>query len=219
MMKICCTCGLEKELSAAFSKKSAAKDGHQSYCKECRSEYDRLKSTPEKKAKKKADRIIRIARNPERAKVYEKHRRQITREWRRQYHLNRLHNDLSYRLAHNLRSRLKSALKRGYKAGSAVRDLGCSIPEFRAHLESQFLPGMSWGNYGTVWNLDHRVPLAAFNLHDHEQMLRAAHFSNLQPMWSSVNSSKGSKYQQEVYHHYQLSQTRSPPQGNLPSSE
>ena len=31
-----------------------------------------------------------------------------------------------------------NAIKGNYKTGSAVRDLGCSIDEFKAHIESKF---------------------------------------------------------------------------------
>ncbi len=41
----------------------------------------------------------------------------------------------SARLAHNLRGRLAS----GLRAGSAVKDLGCSIDELKQYLENQFL--------------------------------------------------------------------------------
>lgn len=34
-------------------------------------------------------------------------------------------------------------------------------------------------------------PLAAFDLTDPEQLARACHFSNLQPLWWRVNLSKG----------------------------
>lgn len=41
--------------------------------------------------------------------------------------------------------------------------LGYSLHELKVHLERQFLPGMSWNNYGT-WHLDHIIPLASFKI-------------------------------------------------------
>lgn len=96
------------------------------------------------------------------------------------------------RLAKNLRSRLNQAVRGGFKAGSAVRDLGCSIDEFRAHIEAQFLPGMSWDNWGK-WHIDHVLPLAWFDLTDRVQFLTAAHYTNMQPLWAVNNLSKGSR--------------------------
>src|ERR1700730_11142444 len=71
---------------------------------------------------------------------------------------------LNRHIAHVLRSRLNMALKRSFKSGSAVRDLGCTIPEFKTCIAGKFKPGMSWENHGTVWHLDHIHPLSAFDL-------------------------------------------------------
>jgi len=94
------------------------------------------------------------------------------------------------RLAHNLRSRLNDALKRRAKRGSAVALLGCSVDQAVAHIERQFKQGMSWDNYGQ-WELDHIVPLASFDLTDSEQLKRACHFTNIQPLWVAENRLKG----------------------------
>ncbi len=68
---------------------------------------------------------------------------------------------------------------------SGVRDLGCSIQQFKEYIEAQFSSGMSWDNHGKVWQLDHVVPLASFDLTDREQLLKACHFSNFQPLLKS----------------------------------
>jgi hypothetical protein len=97
-------------------------------------------------------------------------------------------------LARGLRNRMNQALRRSAKGGSAVRDLGCTIPELRAHLEAQFAPGMSWDNWTTNgWHIDHIIPLAAFDLADRKQFQKAAHFTNLQPLWAADNYSKGAR--------------------------
>jgi hypothetical protein len=101
--------------------------------------------------------------------------------------------DANYCLARILRARV-SKLARGQKAGSAVRDLGCSVEELRAHLEARFAPGMTWENYGPKgWHIDHILPLAGFDLTDRQQFLRACHFSNLQPLWWRENLQKGAR--------------------------
>jgi hypothetical protein len=60
-----------------------------------------------------------------------------------------------------------------------------------AHLERQFLPGMSWENR-TRWDVDHIVPLKAFSFTSAEDPdFRAAwHLSNLRPLWSGDNVKK-----------------------------
>jgi len=102
--------------------------------------------------------------------------------------------DVQFKLAGNLRARLNTALKKGNKSGSAVRDLGCSIAYFKQHLESQFQEGMSWKNYGrSGWHIDHIIPLSSFNLTAREQLLKACHYSNMQPLWAKDNLKKSNK--------------------------
>ncbi len=108
----------------------------------------------------------------------------------------RYHGNLQFRLAVNLRNRVYAAMTRGYRAGSAVRDLGCTIPELIAHLEAQFTEGMSWENFG-AWHLDHKTRLSWFDLTNREQFLRAAHYTNLQPLWAADNISKLNRWEDQ----------------------
>lgn len=98
--------------------------------------------------------------------------------------------DPSFRIACNLRSRLSKVVAREFKRGSAVKDLGCSLPKLKLWLEMQFTPGMTWKNYGE-WHIDHVRPLASFDLTIRSEFLQACHFSNLQPLWALDNLSKG----------------------------
>jgi hypothetical protein len=89
------------------------------------------------------------------------------------------------------------ALKTDQKVGSAVRDLGCTVGELKAYLESKFQPGMAWQNWGVgagKWNIDHVRPLVSFDLTDRQQFLQAYRYSNLQPLWSIDNLSKHDKW-------------------------
>jgi hypothetical protein len=85
---------------------------------------------------------------------------------------------------------MRNAILRQFKAGSAVRDLGCSISELKVYIESKFQSGMSWNNYGK-WHIDHIKPLVKFDLQDRAQFLEACHFTNLQPLWAEQNILKG----------------------------
>lgn len=106
----------------------------------------------------------------------------------------RYRNDINFRLANLLRSRLGHAVRDGRKAGSAVSDLGCTIPELKVHLETQFTEGMNWDNWALDgWHIDHIVPLSSFDLTDPEQVKTACHFMNLQPMWAKENIRKGAR--------------------------
>lgn len=97
-------------------------------------------------------------------------------------------------LSQRLQARFIDASPNG-RAGHAVTDLGCTLPEFIAHIERQWTSGMAWESWGTHgWQLDHKRPLASYNLQDREQCMAALHFTNYQPMWAEANRSKGVKW-------------------------
>lgn len=73
--------------------------------------------------------------------------------------------------------------------------IGCNPEELRAYIESQWSPGMTWDNHcHSGWHIDHKRPLASFDLTDPEQQARAFHYTNLQPLWKSDNLKKGAKH-------------------------
>jgi hypothetical protein len=101
---------------------------------------------------------------------------------KKKYVKNRKAIDINFRLACNLRTRLNSALKNNSKLGSAVRDLGCPIEFFKDYIATKFHDGMTWGNYGSYWELDHIKELADFDLTDRKQFLEAVNYKNYQPL-------------------------------------
>lgn len=110
----------------------------------------------------------------------------------------RYKNDPQYRIRELLRQRMKKVIKRGQKTGSTLDLLGCSADHVRAHIQSQFKPGMNWNNGGTgkgKWHIDHRIPCASFDLTDEAQQRLCFHWTNLQPMWSLANIRKGKHLQ------------------------
>lgn len=121
----------------------------------------------------------------EKNKFNMKDRSEYLKAWRKE----KSQNDPNFKIKNNLRSRLSNALRRHTKNGSAIKDLGCSIEQFKEYLESKFQPGMTWDNYGK-WHIDHIVPLSSFNLSDRKQFLKACHYTNLQPLWAIDNIKK-----------------------------
>lgn len=123
------------------------------------------------------------------------------KEWKQKNkkHVNDRYNnkkktDINFRLTVQLRDRIKKAIKNNAKGGSAVRDLGCTIPEFKKYIEAKFQSGMTWENWSLHgWHLDHIIPLDSFDLTDREQFLKACHYTNMQPLWAFDNLSKGNK--------------------------
>lgn len=122
-------------------------------------------------------------------------RKEYVRKNRKRYSDNkvlRYKNDLDFRIKEKLRTRLSRAVSRNRETPSAVRDLGCSIRELKLYLENRFIEGMSWDNYGK-WHIDHIVPLNSFDLKNPEELKKAIHYSNLQPLWESDNKRKSDK--------------------------
>jgi hypothetical protein len=185
-------------------------DGYQKH-KEKRKEYGRQYNIDNKEEiAKRAKRYYK--NNKEQIAEYkrqwqQKNSKQISKRlkrWQRDnkehvndYARNRRKNDLNYRILCNLRSRLSTVIKsQGSKKSHRTMELaGCSIDELKNHIQSQFIDGMSWDNYGRKgWHIDHIVPCAMFDLRKPEEQLKCFHYTNLQPLWWPDNCHKNSFY-------------------------
>lgn len=96
---------------------------------------------------------------------------------------------LMERVMMNVRGRIQS------RAGRAIpftteELLGCVAEDLMRHLQGQFSGGLEWANYGLVWAIDHRVPLAQFDLSRNDELKQACHYTNLQPLSKRMNSVK-----------------------------
>ena len=58
---------------------------------------------------------------------------------------------------------------------------------------------MTIGNYGSVWQLDHCLPIASFTLLDENDMKKCLYWINLRPMYSNENISKNDKIDYHLY--------------------
>lgn len=71
-----------------------------------------------------------------------------------------------------------------------------NVEQLKMHLEKQFLPGMSWDNYGkSGWHIDHKIPISAFNYEKPGDIdfKRCWELTNLRPMWAIDNIRKRAK--------------------------
>lgn len=119
---------------------------------------------------------------------------------RRKYENNKCKTDVNYKIRKNLRIRLNRALNGIVKSVSTLVLIGCSIEELKKRFETAFYTNpktgemMSWENYGFYgWHIDHIVPLSSFDLTDPEQLKKACHYTNLQPLWWFENLSKNDR--------------------------
>jgi hypothetical protein len=92
-------------------------------------------------------------------------------------------------LIHN---NIKNSLqKMGFRKNTKTADiLGCSFEEFKSHIESQFVDGMSWDNRN-LWHIDHIMPVSMEKTED--EIIRLNHYRNLRPLWAKDNLSKSDK--------------------------
>ena len=109
---------------------------------------------------------------------------------RRAYMACRLATNPNYRFWNSQRSRLHHGLKAGKFTLRTKQLVGGTAEQAKLHIEAQFVEGMSWANHGTVWQIDHKFPLARIAHENFEHVLRASHYTNLQPLFLAENIQK-----------------------------
>lgn len=74
--------------------------------------------------------------------------------------------------------------------GIIYNHIGCDIYFLRQWVESKFMEGMSWDNYGEVWIVDHIVPARIFDLFNENDLALCWNYRNLMPMFKCDNLKK-----------------------------
>jgi hypothetical protein len=92
------------------------------------------------------------------------------------------------RIASNLRNRLYKAVTKKFQGIMSL--VGCELNELLLYLEQQFDDKMTWGNYGTYWEINHIKPCDSFNLNDLNEQIKCFHYTNLQPLTITENRKK-----------------------------
>jgi len=181
--KKCNSCG-ETKPSNLFYIDNNKPDGLSTFCKECKDRSNRrwAKNNPEKNEKSNV-------------KSREK-RKGAKREYDKKYRERNRNN--SYRnLVTSLSSCVRSLIIKEYKGSNYEKYLGCTPQEAKKHLESLFLDGMSWENYGdhrnNGWEIDHIIPISSFDLTKEENIYKCFNYKNIQPLWWYQNQKKYKK--------------------------
>jgi hypothetical protein len=72
--------------------------------------------------------------------------------------------------------------------------LQITISEYIKYLESKFVYGMNWNNYGKSWHIDHIKPFKFNNkIPTEEELYERLVYTNTQPLWAFDNISKSNK--------------------------
>ena len=178
--KDCSTCKLNKEVFA-FNKSISYKSGLQSVCKDCQREY-RLIQENRDKANDRAKKYY--LNNKTRVQKYQKeyaldNRSEINFKTNNKYKV-----DLNYRITKNLRNRIYKVLKGLRKTKSTLLLLGCSLENFKLHLQQTAIDNgylkFDVNSYdGSQYHIDHIIPCSSFNLIDPVEQEKCFHYSNL----------------------------------------
>lgn len=166
IMKKCTKCGIDNPLTN-FYIDGRKLDGVSSICKECQKELQ---------------------------VIY--HRGDKFKKYQRSYERNKYKNNESRRKQLLVRASIRWALNgKVQNPITAEKYLGTKISDYKNYLESMFKYGMSWSNYGKGgWVIDHIKPLCLFDFNNEEDVLKAFHYTNTQPLWWAENSKKWKRY-------------------------
>ena len=153
-------------------------------CKVCNKPF-----TPSGRKETCSPKCRRIVKTKSQERYRKKNKKEINRKQAIYYKGYLKRNEIAA-MAHRYRRLLNHALKGNIKTSSTEEYLGCSFEEFKQHLESKFIEGMSWDNR-PEWHIDHIIPISsAKNI---EEAQKLSHYTNLRPLWASDNISKGKK--------------------------
>jgi hypothetical protein len=132
-------------------------------------------------------------------RLWKEANREHVRQYKRRYE-GRIRKSYRAKLVSTIRSRVATAIHAAKKQGrkiserGAMRYVGCSVEHLIAHLESLFVDGMSWANFGRGgWHIDHVFPIARADLADPVELRAVFHWKNCRPLWESENYAKWSK--------------------------
>jgi hypothetical protein len=220
--KVCSKCKLVKKVSE-FHKQKDKQDGYRSHCKSCRiqtfkdNEEQLIKRRKElrQQNKDKINKRVRehYAKNidiirQKSKEYYQKNKERLLIRDRlrsKKEHIKkrtcerlqeRKQKDPAYKALCNLKRKIVSVIRGNPKADTSKKLLGCTKEEFIKHIESKFVEGMTWENYGYYgWHIDHIRPCASFDMSDPEQQRQCFHYTNLQPLWMKDNLFKKDKYE------------------------
>ena len=138
-----------------------------------------------------------------RDQIIEYHKKKENRDKINFYEKKRRDSDLNFKLAHNIRVRTNKTFKTQNlrKTNKTFDLLGCSHAFFKSCIIDQLYGDMSLDNYGSVWQIDHCLPITSFNLLDENDMKKCFNWMNLKLMYSKGNNSKNDKIDHCLYRH------------------
>lgn len=171
---------------------------HADKCKELSRRYQ---ANPENRKKINARRKMKMEEDPEhRQKVVDRQRvyraDPDNRARRNADEKARRESDPAYKLLTYARNFIRQAILDNLKSAHTEEMLGCTVDQFKSHIESQFVDGMSWDNWGNEeeeWSIDHILPCELFDFSLPSHQMTCFRRENVRPIWHKENISKQDK--------------------------
>ena len=165
------------------------------YKENCKKRYIKNKEIITEKTKeyRKANPHIMKERN----KKYREDNRDKVNKYAREWKKEKRTNDKNYLLREITSRRIRYELttrELGEKEFRTHEYLGCTFDYFRRYLEVRFEHGMTWDNYGDIWELDHIIPCASWDFTKHFEHLCCWNYRNVRPLWKTENRLKKDKF-------------------------
>lgn len=197
-MKFCFKCNKEKSLTDFYKDKTAL-DGLNSKCILCTKKNNK-KYNFENISKIKQYYQDNKDKEKLRSKLWKEKNKLKCKEFDKNHYFKKrkfkYKNDIQFTLKLSLRNRFNQVIKnyKGVKHTSVIELSGCSIDQLKQHLESKFIPPISWENWGKVWEIDHIIPCSSFDLTNLEQQKKCFHYTNLQPLFKTTEIAQNYGY-------------------------
>jgi len=180
-MKHCNKCNCDKEINE-FGKDKTHRDGHASVCLECCRKKDKERAKlPYRIAQMKSDKMREWKKNYNKTPQRKSHIRNYENTHRQKPQV---------RIAHNLRSMIRFIVQRPSISKETEKLIGCTRKQFLDYQQGLFLQGMTFDNYGKVWEFDHIKPLIKFDLTNEHDYNVCCHYTNIQPLFCNENKEK-----------------------------
>jgi hypothetical protein len=203
--KTCSKCKQLKTLDL-FPKDKSRKDGFNCNCKECckgkvsnkeynRTYYSKNKLKQTENAKKwqeeNKEKVKDYFNNP----IVKERRNKYRRNWDKKKYQNPI-DKLYLIIGGHIRKNIKDLNVNKNKSTLKIVGLN-SWEDFKNYIESLFIEGMTWNNYGIgknneTWHIDHITPISSATTE--EEVYKLNHYTNLRPMWCSDNIKKSNKH-------------------------
>jgi hypothetical protein len=151
--------------------------------------YQIQKSIYNLKSQKNGYWIKYYQENKERLLNYSK--QDFVKEKRKQIWKERYKNDIQFKLQTVMKANFHLFFKdKGKNKNlSFSKIISYTYPQLKKHLENNFRIGMTWENFGSVWEIHHIKPQNLFDVSNLKEIRECWDLLNLSPLWKTTNTS------------------------------